>query len=156
MKKIHLAPPCLIACLIAGLHAGSWADPMRPLILPAAASSASSSSTAALDRASQQARQTPAVREPERLVAIRQDGASRWQALFGERWVGVGDKLERYTVGAIDANTVQLTEGRQKRTLNLLPPLMRPGPAVAAAPQPLVQAQADATRTHRASGLPTP
>jgi hypothetical protein len=150
MKRADFA----LAAVLAGLHATSWADPMRPLILPAAASSASSSSAAA-DRA-MQARQAPAVREPERLVAIRQDGSNRWQALFGERWVRVGDKLERYTVGAIDANTVQLSEGRQKRILNLLPPLMRPGPVVAATPQPFVQAQADATRTHRATGLPTP
>jgi hypothetical protein len=124
MKPALLALPCLLACV----HASSGADPMRPLIAPAAASAASSAQLASPAERALRERSAEAPREPERLVAIRQDGQSRWLALFGERWVGVGDKLERYTVGAIDANTVQLAEGRQRKTLNLLPPLTRPAP----------------------------
>lgn len=108
-----------------------------------------------------------APREAERLIAIRLDSSQRWQALLGERWLKVGDRHDRYTVGAIDANSVQLADGRQRRTLHLLPPLWRPGqpdPVVASSPNPhapggstdLVQASPAALSPQRAFGLPTP
>jgi hypothetical protein len=104
-------------------------------------------------------------RELDRLVAIRQDSGQRWQALMGERWVQVGDRLDPYTVSAIDANTVQLADGRQRRTLHLLPPLSRPGsqgaPLASSPPAPggstdVAQAGPAALSSHRATGLPTP
>lgn len=169
MRRVRMALPWLVACV----HASSWADPMRPLIPPVSAASASTA-VAVPSRAGKPS-EGEAPREPERLIAIRQDSAARWQALFGERWVGPGDKLERYTIAAIDANSVQLAEGRAKKTLYLLPPLLRPGPAVALAPSgpsppgkpisrspdpsktpDLAQARRAALSPERALGLPTP
>jgi hypothetical protein len=173
--SVRHALPWLIACL----HAATWADPMRPLVLPAAAS-APATGAAAVDR-NPRVREPDGPREPERLVAIRQDSTNRWLALFGEKWVRTGDRIENYIVGAIDGNTVQLADGKQRRTLHLLPPLVRPGAANAAAPPPdrttdpadykpiartaprraepstdLAQANAAVLTLNRANGQPTP
>ena len=169
--RASVALPWLVACV----YAQAWADPMRPLILPAiTAGTASTASAPAVtvqsggppDR-STRPRDGEAPRDPERLIAIRQDSGQHWQALLGDRWLKVGDRHDRYTVGAIDANSVQLADGRQRRTLHLLPPLWRPGP-----PDPVVssnpnthapggstdmaQAGPAALSPQRAPGLPTP
>jgi hypothetical protein len=161
------ALPWLVACV----YGQAWADPMRPLLPPANVASAASARVATAPVAggpaerTDRAREADAPRELDRLVAIRQDSGLRWQALLGERWVRVGDRLDNYTVGAIDANTVQLADGRQRRTLHLLPPLWRPGPkAVPLASHPpepggstdLAQAGPAALSSHRATGLPSP
>jgi hypothetical protein len=155
--------PWLVACV----YAQAWADPMRPLIPPpntASAPAAAVQAGATADRASRP-REGDAPRDAERLIAIRQDSGQRWQALLGDRWLKVGDRYENFTVGAIDANSVQLADGRQRRTLHLLPPLWRPGPsnaAVSSTPNApggstdVAQAGPAALSPHRATGLPTP
>jgi hypothetical protein len=158
------ALPWLVACA----YGQAWADPMRPLLPPANAASARVApgpvAGSPADR-QDKAREADAPRELDRLVAIRQDSGQRWQALLGERWVQVGDRLDNYTVGAIDANSVLLADGRQRRTLHLLPPLWRPGPKTSPlasqAPAPggstdLAQAGPAALSPHRATGLPSP
>lgn len=166
MRARHagVALPWLIACV----YAQAWADPMRPLIPPAnAASAATAPAALAGSPPDRQARprEGDAPRDTDRLVAIRQDSSQRWQALMGERWFKVGDRLDNYTVGAIDANSVQLADGRQRRTLHLLPPLWRPGPnsaAVSSSPNApggstdVAQAGPAVLSPHRATGLPTP
>ncbi len=158
------ALPWLVACV----YGQAWADPMRPLIPPANAASVPASPAVVAGSPPERrakARESDAPRELDRLVAIRQDSGQRWQALMGERWVQVGDRLDPYTVSAIDANSVQLAEGRQRRTLHLLPPLWRPGPngtpLVSSPPAPggstdVAQAGLAALSSHRATGLPTP
>jgi hypothetical protein len=180
MKRRNL---CLaLPLLVVAMHPPSSADPMRPLVLPVAASAASPAGATAAVAAERGLRPREAgapepPKEPERLVAIRQDSASRWLALFGERWVTSGDRVEHYTVGAIDGNSVQLADGKQRRTLHLLPPLLAPHLAPAAAqtpnatPRPPVpvqgqpplsrlhesaQTQTAALSPHRADGSSTP
>ena len=138
MKRFFHALLWLMTCV----HANSSADPMRPLIAPNPSADGASAAPARATRP-----QDPeAPREPERLVAIRQDSASRWQALFGERWVGLGDRIDNYTVAAIEANTVQLADGRRRRVLHLLPPLSNS----------LAQASSAASPPNRAFGLSLP
>ena len=177
MKTVRPALPWLVACICAASHV--QADPMRPLIPPAPASGAPPAPAVVQasggDRPAR-SREADPLKDSDRLVAIRQDQASRWQALFGERWLSVGDKLEGYTVAGIESNTVQLSEGRQRRTLHLLPPLWRPGPESAppgatppgAAPPGLArkstpgsstevaQAAAAVLSPQRTQGLPSP
>jgi hypothetical protein len=161
--RASAALPWLVACVCA--QAG--ADPMRPLIPPANAGNATNAASAPATSAERQgkARESEAPRELDRLVAIRQDSGQRWQALVGERWLKVGDRYDNYTVGAIDANSVQLADGRQRRTLHLLPPLWRPGPdgtpvsSRSNAPggsTDVAQAGSAALFPHRAAGLPPP
>jgi len=139
-----LVAACLAATLLHPLAAR--ADPMRPLVLPSAASAPPGSAAPRLR--TPDAGEAPPVREPERLVAIRQDSQQRWQALFGERWVSSGDKVENYTVGVIDANSVQLADARQKKKLLHLLPALQP-----AGTTEIAQASAAPT-AHRAIGLP--
>lgn len=97
------------------------ADPMRPLTLPARPGASSPAAELPPPRA-------PGVaRALERLVAIRQDSHGQRQALIGERWVGVGDKLDEHTVAAIGPNQVDLKSGKARATLHLLPPLQAGG-----------------------------
>lgn len=109
----------LVSLLLAAPAA--LADPMRPLALPARPG------------ASAPAAEPPALRAPgaqralERLVAIRQDSRGQRQALIGERWVSVGDKLDEHTVAAIGPNQVDLKSGKARATLHLLPPLQAGG-----------------------------
>jgi hypothetical protein len=150
------------------VYAQAWADPMRPLIPPPNVASAPAATVPAAGSPADKlakANAADAPHELDRLVAIRQDSGQRWQALMGERWVQVGDRLDPYTVSAIDANTVQLADGRQRRTLHLLPPLWRPGPKgtpLASSPKApggstdVAQAGPAALSTHRATGLSTP
>jgi hypothetical protein len=165
------ALPWLVACLYAATDA--QADPMRPLGSPPAASANAPKPVVAQGDGSElrsRSLETEAVKAGQRLIAIRQDSSSRWQALVGERWLRVGDKLDGYTVAAIDANAVQLSEGRQRKTLHLLPPLWRPGPGEAppAPPPPglaqsppgpsteVAQAGVTAMSPQRAQGLLSP
>jgi hypothetical protein len=120
------------------------ADPMRPL---GAAQVPAASAAPAGDAASGAA---PAPRGP-RLVAIRQDSTRRWQALIGENWVTVGDRVGQLTVRVIDANTVQLGEGRARRTLQLLPALTPTAVPFSA----LLQAGSDNPQPNRAEALHT-
>jgi hypothetical protein len=160
--RASVALPWLVACI----YAQAWADPMRPLIPPASAPAPAAAvlSGSPPDR-SARPRDGDSPLEGERLIAIRLDSNQRWLALLGERWLKVGDRYDHYTVGAIDANSVQLADGRQRRTLHLLPPLWRPGPnnpAVSSSPHApgagtdVAQAGPAALSPHRAAGLPTP
>ena len=155
MKAHHAA--VLAMCLACGL---SNADPMRPLAasMPASAG-ASSPLAAAVPRAA-----GPAVPTIGRLIAIRQDSRGTRQALIGERWVAVGDKLEgapRTLVSAIDANTVTLHSDNGKNRasmptqLHLLPPLQASMPELPA-PTAIAQASAPGRHPHRAAALKTP
>ena len=147
----------LALCLACAMSA---ADPMRPLAasMPASAS-ASSPAAAAVQRSA-----SPASPVLGRLIAIRQDSSGNRQALIGEHWVAVGDKLEnapRTRVSAIDANTVTLQSDNGKSRastpihLHLLPPLQASTPEL---PAPTAVAQAGATGRypHRATALKTP
>lgn len=119
-----------IAVMVASAAAGVHADPMRPLPPPAgAASSPSAASTAAVPAATRREAAAPApAREPGRLVAIREDSRGQRQALIGERWAGVGDRLDGgATVRSIDINSVELVDGKALTVLHLLPPLVASG-----------------------------
>ena len=117
------------------------ADPMRPLVLPPAANAAASGPAptptptagqpAPATAAPGAAAATPATPV---LSAIRQDSAGRWQALFGERWLAVGDRLEGQVLTGIDGNTVRVGRGAGERTLQLLPVLQATPPLAAQAP----------------------
>ena len=115
------SPAMLLTSLLLVAPA-ALADPMRPLALPARpGASAPAAEPPPLTRA------PSAARALERLVAIRQDSRGQRQALIGERWVGVGDKLDEHTVAAIGPNQVDLKSGKARATLHLLPPLQAGG-----------------------------
>ena len=148
--------------LTLSLAAASLADPMRPLPTAASASAAAASNTITT---------TPRLAVPSapvlgRLVAIRQDSQGRRQALIGERWVSVGDRLEgQAVVSSIDANAVVVHNGKSRTELFLLPPLIasskgaapaRPQSAPSATAMAATQAAALAPQRSRASALPTP
>ncbi len=135
MNGWPLPLPLTVACIAAAVAFGvalpstaaaaELRDPMRPPAVMRASLSGG-------DAGSPLAGKKPTPRELDRLVAIRNDEGRGWQALLGERWLAVGDRIDRYTVSDIAANTVQLAEGRNRRTLTLLPPLKRGAtPAVA-------------------------
>ena len=108
----------LVSLFISG---PAQSDPMRPFILPAAASAASSASAPPLARAPGE----PASARPAGdLLAIRIDSQGRHQALIGERWVAVGERIEHSTVSAMDASTVEFTRGKVRATVHLLTPLV--------------------------------
>jgi hypothetical protein len=97
------------------------ADPMRPLAVPGKPGASSPTAEPLAPRPAGNAR------PPDRLVAIRQDSRGQRQALIGERWVAVGDKLDGTTVAAIGPNQVDLKSGKSRSTLHLLPPLQASG-----------------------------
>lgn len=111
--------PLLLTLVLAATAVA--ADPMRPLAVPGKAG-ASAPATEPPAR-----RQADSARPPGRLVAIRQDSRGQRQALIGERWVAVGDKLDGTTVAAIGPNQVDLKSGKSRSTLHLLPPLQASG-----------------------------
>ena len=93
-------------------------DPMRPFVLPTAATAASAPPLA-------RAPGEPANARPAgELLAIRIDSQGRHQALIGERWVAVGERIEHSTVSAMDASTVEFTRGKVRATVHLLAPLV--------------------------------
>ncbi len=116
------------------------ADPMRPL------NSGSAVATVPAPRAFDDlARRdadaaVPPAAPAIALIAIRRDSTNRWQALIGERWLGVGDALDGAAISAIDANTVRLGRGANSRLLYLLPPLeaaATPAPSPAGSGRPV-------------------
>ena len=139
----QVLPLVLTLFSAASTIAAEQRDPMRPppQARPLAPGDAASAS--------------PQVREMDRLVAIRQDGAGRWQALFGERWLAVGARLDKFTVASIEANTVALSEGRNRRVLTLLP-LFKPTDTKGARSADLAQAPTDASPLNRTTAMPKP
>lgn len=117
-------------------------DPMRPLASatpPSAASAARAAPAAA----------PPALRLPA-LVAIREDSDGRRRALLGERWLGIGDRVEGLTVATIAPHHVELVHGKARQVLRLLTPLQPPSePAAATADAPPGTALAQAGRSPR-------
>jgi hypothetical protein len=156
---VATAVVALLAALMLGLLAPAWADPMRPLLPPPAPSA-----PAATAAAPAQARAHPATAWPA-LLALRQDSDGRHQALFGDRWLAVGDRLDSPAAGvatggeaatvvtAIDGHSVQLRQGRQRHTLHLLPPLRY---SVVAASSPAASPRTAAARTAPRAGPPAP
>ena len=94
---------------------------MRPFTLPAAASAAlGGGARAPLDA---QRGDVVTARPAGELLAIRQDSRGRREVLMGERWLGVGDRIDKSLVSAVDANSVEFSRGKLRATLYLLPPL---------------------------------
>jgi hypothetical protein len=151
MNCLQLSAACIaVGAAVGGAlpspaAAADLRDPMRP---PAAMRASLPGADLGLPLADRK----PAPRELDRLVAIRNDDGRGWQALLGERWLGVGDRIDRYTVSDIAANTVQLAEGRNRRTLTLLPLLQR-GAAPSAEP---AVAHPGAAPLQRSQERPTP
>ena len=108
----------VVLCLSA---ASVQADPMRPFTLPAAASAALGVGA----RATVEAQRADLVtaRPAGELFAIRQDSRGRREVLMGERWLGVGDRIDKSLVSAVGANSVEFSRGKLRATLYLLPPL---------------------------------
>lgn len=103
---------------------------MRPLAtaLPAAALAASGAALAA-DAAASSPPSGVAAGAPARgLLAIRSDSLGQRLALFGDRWLRVGDRFAaadgETTVLAIGPNQVELVQGKLRHTHYLLPPLL--------------------------------
>ncbi len=114
----------LASCCLTGTQA--LADPMRPLAVPGKPPAPGSAAESVVPRKADQPRTVG------RLVAIRQDSQGRRQALIGERWVGVDDLLGQARVAAIGPNQVELTTGKTRQTMHLLPPLQARTEAAAA------------------------
>lgn len=111
----------LVLCMAVVLLSSSaaLADPMRPFVTPAANGAAAALAAVRLptDTAGNAALPT--------LRAIRVDADGRSLALFGEQWLAVGAKLPgQASVAAIGANQVDIQQGKTRRTLPLLPPLL--------------------------------
>lgn len=144
-------PPraALVAALMLSLDGGllspAHADPMRPLTAPSATLAPQvdapvASATAPVPPAAGLA---PTTSTWPPLLALRRDARGRQQALMGEQWLGVGDRVGEPTRGpgappavtvvAIHDNSVQLQQGRKRHTLHLLPPLVFSSEAVATA-----------------------
>ncbi len=119
MNTTRVQAPLLLALVL--MAAAVAADPMRPLAVPGKAAASSPAITPPMTRSADGARPLG------RLVAIRQDSRGQRQALIGERWVAVGDKLDDTTVAAIGPNQVDLKSGKNRSTLHLLPPLQASG-----------------------------
>jgi hypothetical protein len=106
------------------LHAAAaQADPMRPLPTAAAATpGATAPNLAAVPVAGQ-----PALAS-DRLVAIRRNSDGRLQALIGEQWVAVGERVGgragNATLRALSETGATLALGRQQLVLQLLPQLV--------------------------------
>jgi hypothetical protein len=130
-----------------GLALPAAADPMRPLNPPPAASAAASAPAPAAPRS--------AAALP-RLVAIRDDGEGRLQALFGEQWVRVGGRLGEHAVQAITAREVTLTSGKTRQVLHLLPPLQAASQDTTAEAGSTTVARTDTRRRQRRQGSMTP
>ena len=130
----------LMALLLAWPGHMLQADPMRPLVAPpsvaarqaalaqsqaspqAAGQAAAVASAAAAEEAAASAA-AAARRARQRLLAIRTDSAGNRQALLGEHWLGVGDRLDDAQITAIDTNAVHLATAKSRFSLQLLPAL---------------------------------
>lgn len=144
MRALNLLAALALSTL--GLAGPVAADPMRPLLVPGKTAAAASAPVSTVARAAD------APRPLGRLIAIRQDSQGRWQALIGERWVGVGDPLDHATVAAIAPNQVDLKIGKTRSTLHLLPPLQAGAEPVA---ERAVLALSERAPTARGTGSPS-
>ena len=116
----------LLLALLSLVGGEAAADPMRPLAVPGKLPPAGIAVTEPGPT-----RSSDAAKPLGRLIAIRQDSRGQRQALIGERWVAVGDRLDDRIVAAIGANQVDLVDrshtagpaGKTRSTLHLLPPL---------------------------------
>lgn len=130
-----LAAAALVHSLGGGLLAPAHADPMRPLTAASAkpAPQVDTPGTSASAPVNAEADPAPTAPTWPPLLALRRDAQGRQQALIGEQWLGVGDRVGEpargagappaVTVAAIHDNSVQLQQGRKRYTLHLLPPL---------------------------------
>jgi hypothetical protein len=141
MNRLSLRWLLVLSC---GVGAAAAADPMRPLTAPGRPTAADAAAGPPAARA-EPARPLP------RLVAIRQLGDGRRQALFGERWVSAGDTLEHARVLAIEPNQVELQTGKARSTLHLLPALQ---PASDPAAEAVVIAVGARAVPHSPAGKP--
>ncbi len=122
-------------------------DPMRPLAATAQAASAASTG-AVLATALPASTTTAGVRK---LLAIRQDNTGERAALFGDRWLRVGDRYAapqgEMLVVAVGSNHVELEQDKLRTTHHLLVPLLPPQwPTLPAAkPAPLAAPGAPST-----------
>lgn len=102
---------------------------MKPLAAPAAgsAASAAAATTAATSFAAAPSSAAPAL-TADRLVAIRRNSDGRLQALIGEQWIGLGERVGgragNATLKALDDSSATLALGRQQLVLRVLPPLV--------------------------------
>ncbi len=162
-----------LMCLLSGtwLCAGMAyaADPMRPLpqmqsSAPAAGTSSGGPSNAPASTSGSPPSSVPPLAGAgtggssgsnnsglPTLVAIRQDTQGRWQALFGERWLAVGERLGTHTVAAIGPNTVDLLQGKARSSVSLLPSF---APMPLAANERPNQASALTAKNHLRDGKP--
>lgn len=139
-----------VVAVLAALTAPAAADPMRPL------PSASAPLGAAPANAGFNLTQTgvPSELRADRLIAIRRDADGHRQALIGERWVAVGERVGgaagAATLQALDDNRATLALGRQRLVLHLLPPLLASrGPAEGSADAAPSHPSPDATKPRR-------
>lgn len=157
-RRVHAAAAGpLIAGMLCLTPLGAQSDPMRPLAGATGLKEVSSQPTASGHRSAIDG-QAPAVLPsppPPRLVAIRQDSQGVWHALFDERWLTIGDRLGTLRVAAIDAGAVSLREGRQTRTVHLLPVLV-PTPSAASASSAQGKPSRGSARPARRPALDTP
>ena len=125
--KLVLWTTCLLLSSSAAL-----ADPMRPFVMPAANGASAALGGPRLPIAlPADATGNPSL---PALRAIRVDADGRSLALFGEQWLAVGAKLPgQASVAAIGANQVDIQQGKTRRTLPLLPPLLASSEAQALA-----------------------
>ena len=118
----------LVLCTAVVLLSSSaaLADPMRPFVMPAANGASAPQAAVRLPIAlPTDAAGNPTLAPLPALRAIRVDADGRSLALFGEQWLAVGAKLTAHTsVAAIGANQVDIQQGKTRRTLPLLPPLL--------------------------------
>lgn len=118
----------LVLCMAVVLLSSSaaLADPMRPFVTPAANGASAALAGARLPSTSPvDAAGNPALAPLPALRAIRVDADGRSLALFGEQWLAVGAKLPGHaSLAAIGANQVDIQQGKTRRTLSLLPPLL--------------------------------
>ena len=152
------------ALLLVGALLGTsplQADPMRPLT-PVAGSAAASAPKASTPRADNSAQPTI---QAERLVAIRRDSQGRRQALLGEQWLALGERLrsagsqtaraDAPVVSALTDTSVTLQQGRQQLVLQLLPQLVASTEAAATGTSTATAATTATRRTFARSTSPT-
>ncbi len=122
--KHRLAMPLaaeLLCCLLVSGPAS--ADPMRPLHQAAPAGAAATTSPTGTNANGGAEKAPPS----HRLTAIRQSSEGLRTALFGQRWLQVGDMLSLpdgdTRVVKIGTHQVDLVRNRVASTIYLLPPL---------------------------------
>lgn len=132
------------------------ADPMRPLLAPPAQAPTASATGAGADTGLANAAPTaPVVRQ---LQAIRQNSSGERAALFGDRWLRVGDQYTSpdgdTVVRAIGAHHVELAQGKLTYTHHLLAPLLPPQWPVRPAARPATRPTDHAAALNGAADAP--